>query len=137
MGAVIKGASGIVKTIAGGVTDALGSGPTNTASIDQVAGRALTREEQQAKFLEGLQSQNSAYAQQLQNQALGKGPSLAQAQLQQAQQANLAQQLAAARSTRGVNPALLARQQQMAIGKSGQQLAAQSSVARLQEQQQN
>lgn len=73
---------------------------------------------------------------QLSAQALGQGPSLAEAQLKSATNRNLAQQLAAASSMRGRNPAAQQRQLLMQQGDAGRQLAEQSAVARLQEQQQ-
>lgn len=85
---------------------------------------------------EQARAQQMQLAQALSLQASGQGPSLAQAQMNQAQDAMIRQQQAQAASMRGgVNPMLLARgmQQQNAI--SGQQLAQSAGVMRLQEQQ--
>jgi hypothetical protein len=84
------------------------------------------------------QAQNrTAFGNQLAQGALGQGPSIANAQMQLAQDRNLSQQMAAARSNRSVNPALAFRQTQRAGEEGSQQIAAASGIARLQEQQQN
>lgn len=70
---------------------------------------------------------------QLQGQAAGTAPSLAEAQLKSATNRNLSQQLAAAASQRGGGPSQarqLARQQ----GQAGRELAESAAQARLQEQ---
>lgn len=72
---------------------------------------------------------------QMSQAALGQGPSLAEAQLKSATNRNLAQQLAMAASMRGRNPAAAQRQILNSQGDAGRQLAEQSSIARLQEQQ--
>lgn len=77
-----------------------------------------------------------AFVAQLSQQAMGQGPSLAEAQLKSATNRNLAQQLAAAASMRGRNPAASQRQVLNMQGDAGRQLAEQSAIARLQEQQQ-
>lgn len=95
----------------------------------------------QAAQIDGAQqgefrTQQSGLAQALQAQAAGQGPSLAQGQLHQATDRNLAQALALAQSQRGAGGAGFARNvatQQAAIG---QQAAADSAQLRLQEQQQ-
>lgn len=71
----------------------------------------------------------------LQAQSRGQGPSLADAQLRQAGNRNLAQQLASAASMRGGNPAALQRALVMQQGQQGRDLAEQSAVAKLQERQ--
>lgn len=80
--------------------------------------------------------QNPAIAQQLADRAMGKGPSLAQAQLQSATNRNLSQQLAAAAAMRGRNPAATQRQLLQQQGEAGRNLAGDSATARLLEQQQ-
>jgi len=72
---------------------------------------------------------------QLRRQASGEGPSLATAQLKQAQDRTLAQQLAAAGAARGGNAAALQRQLARQQGTAGQELAQQAAVTRMQEQQ--
>lgn len=71
---------------------------------------------------------------QLQQQAAGQGPSVAQAQYAQAADRGLKQQLALAAS-QGGNPALAARQAAMGAANINQDLAGQAAVARMQEQQ--
>jgi hypothetical protein len=94
---------------------------------------AQQRQEAQAR---STAANAPALIQQLSQQAMGQGPSLAEAQLKSATNRNLAQQLAAAASMRGRNPAAAQRQVLMQQGDAGRQLAEQSAVARLQEQQQ-
>lgn len=65
--------------------------------------------------------------------ALGRGPSLAEAQLKAAQERNLAQQLAAARSGRGAGGSAMARGLMRAQGEAGRDLAQQAVESRLQE----
>lgn len=86
----------------------------------------------------GGQSENRAnFAQQLADRALGKAPSIAGAQMRQAQDRNLSQQVAAAKANRAVNPALLARQTARLGAEGNQQIAQASGIAGLQEQNQN
>lgn len=63
--------------------------------------------------------------------ALGRGPSLAEAQLKAAQDRNLSQQLAALQSSRAGSSALGQRALLQSMGQSGQDLAQQAAVARL------
>jgi hypothetical protein len=72
----------------------------------------------------------------LQNQAAGVGPSLAQAQLQKASDQNLANTMATIQSTRGMGATAAAGQAQGAGAQAGQQLAQDSAILRLQEQMQ-
>lgn len=94
-----------------------------------------TQQRQQAEARTAAANTPALIAQ-LSQQAMGQGPSLAEAQLKSATNRNLAQQLAAAASMRGRNPAATQRQVLNMQGDAGRQLAEQSSVARLQEQQQ-
>ncbi len=75
-----------------------------------------------------------AFLNALGQQAAGQGPSLAVEQLKQAQNRNLAQQMAAASAARGGNPALLQRQVMQQAAQNQQQTAAASTQARMQEQ---
>ena len=79
------------------------------------------------------QAQNFTSA--LQNQALGNGPSLATAQLQQAQNQTLAQQLGAAAAQRGGNAAATQRGLMQSQAQSGQQLGQQAAITQIQQQQ--
>jgi hypothetical protein len=87
---------------------------------------------QQGQF-RGMQM---SLAQQLLAQSQGQGPSLAQMQLQQASDRNFSQALAMAQSTRGAGAAGAVRQLANQRASIGQQLAADSGMLRLQEQQQ-
>lgn len=72
----------------------------------------------------------------LQNQAAGVGPSLAQAQLQKANDQNLASGLAAIQSTRGMGATAAGMQAQGQQAQAGQAMAQDAAVLRLQEQMQ-
>lgn len=72
---------------------------------------------------------------QLENQAMGVGPSLAQNQLQQATDQNIAQQMAMAASARGGNVGMAQRIAAQNAGAAQQQMAQQAGIMRLQEQQ--
>lgn len=72
----------------------------------------------------------------LQNQAAGIGPSLAQAQLSKASDQNLANTIATIQSTRGMGATAAAGQAQGAGAQAGQQLAQDSAILQLQEQMQ-
>lgn len=71
---------------------------------------------------------------QLEAQAQGKGPSIAQQQLQQGMEANLAASLAARAGTQGSGASLARRDIAQQQVNQGQALAAQSGIQRLQEQ---
>lgn len=75
----------------------------------------------------------SQLVQQLQGQAAGTAPSLAEAQLKSATSRNLAQQLAAAASGRGGNPAALQRQLAQQQASAGRDLAEKAAETRIQE----
>lgn len=71
----------------------------------------------------------------LQSQARGEGPSLAQAQMRQAQDRSLAQQLAAAGRSRGAGAAATQRQLMRGQQSAARQIAQDSAIARMQERQ--
>ena len=73
-------------------------------------------------------------AQQLQGQANGQGPNIANLQLQQATNQNNQQAAGAIASQRGMNPALAARQIQQQTASNNQTAAGQSGVLRAQQQ---
>ena len=77
--------------------------------------------------------QQQALIQQLQQQASGQGPSLANAQLRSASERSLAAQLAAASAGRGGSVAGQQRALAMQQGAAGRDLAAQSAEARMAE----
>jgi hypothetical protein len=85
---------------------------------------------QQAAF----RNQQMALVNALNMQASGQGPSLAQAQLQQANEAAVASQMAQAASQRGINPALASRAAAQNIGNIQAQNAQESAKLRLAEQ---
>lgn len=92
--------------------------PTNLASYQQ---------EQAAR------ANQSDFIRQLQAQMRGEGPSLANLQLQQATDRNIAQQMGQAASQRGVNPALAARVAMNNIAGVNQQAAQDAAIIRQQE----
>lgn len=116
-------------------------GPAATVGAQQAGpaqiGAAQTR--QAAQIATGPQdqfrNQQMALANQLAAQAQGQGPSLAQAQLRQATDRNIAQQAALIGSQRGLNPNQAARQAAIQGAAANQQAAGQSAQLRLQEQQ--
>jgi hypothetical protein len=85
---------------------------------------------QQAAF----RDQQMALVNALNMQASGQGPSLAQAQLQQANEAAVASQMAQAAAQRGINPALASRAAAQNIGNIQAQNAQESAKLRLAEQ---
>jgi hypothetical protein len=92
--------------------------PTKVASYGQ---------EQQAR------GNQSDFIRQLQAQMQGQGPSLANMQLQQATNRNIAQTMGQAASQRGVNPALAARLAMNNVAGANQQAAMDSGIIRQQE----
>lgn len=80
-----------------------------------------------------VRAQQMGLAQALQAQMAGQGPSLAQSQLRQATDRNLAQAMAM-QQQRGANPFLAQRNITNAAAMAGQQAAAQSADLRMQEQ---
>lgn len=82
-----------------------------------------------------LAPQSGEFAAQLANQALGKAPSTTELQLKSAMDRSLAQQVAAAKANRAVNPALASRQVSNAAAQQQAQTAQAAGIQRLQEQQ--
>lgn len=95
-------------------------------------GLAATQQGQAEGF--GAGQNQAALVADLQAQAAGRGPSLAQMQLQQATDRNVAQAAGAVAGARGINPALAMRQIGQQQAAMGQQMAGQSAMARLEEQ---
>lgn len=79
-------------------------------------------------------NQTNSLAQTLLAQSMGQGPSLAQGQLQDATDRNIAQQQALAASARGVNPALAQRLAAQNVASINQTAASDSALLRNQEQ---
>lgn len=125
-----------IKSIGKNVGRALGFGDAgnigNTTKMNLNFGKQMADRGAGTQFVQ----QQQQLANQLMAQAQGQGPSLAQAQLQQATDQNIAQQMAMAASTRGGNLAMAQRQAAMNAGQAQQQMAGQSAIARLQEQNQ-
>jgi hypothetical protein len=108
----------------------------NQGAFAALQGQGINMAQEAGADYAAQQGNRTAFADQLAAGAQGKGPSLAQAQLQAAQDRGLAQQVAAAKANRAANPALAARQSAQ-LGAQMQQATAQNSAtARLQEQQQ-
>jgi hypothetical protein len=84
---------------------------------------------------QGLTGQQQAYANSLQTQANGTGPSVAGTMLNQANQQNAANMNAQAAGSRGMNAGLAMRNAANANAQADQNTAAHASVARMQEQQ--
>lgn len=108
------------------------------ASGATVNSARLNELELRRQLLEGkrLAPQQQAFADQLANQALGKGPSVTELQLRSAMDRSLGQQVAASKANRAVNPALAARQNAKMAQQSNLQTAQMAGVQKLQEQQQ-
>jgi hypothetical protein len=83
-----------------------------------------------------FKSAQLALINQLNGQAMGTGPSIAENQLRSAQEANLAQTIALANSARGASQPAIARAALEANAQTQGQLAQQAATARLQEQMQ-
>ena len=84
--------------------------------------------------LAGVTGQQQAFANQLQQQSQGQGPSLAAQQMKQMQDRNIQQSMAMAASQRGVNPMMANRNAMMLNANNAQNIAGQTAQARIQEQ---
>ena len=136
MGGVVKTITNIPRTIGKGFKSALGVQKRSLGDIEL----------DKTAFENDLLTKGSQYWEQqrqekqlkrLENIAQGKTPSLAEAQLKQAQDRSLKQQLATAASGRGGNQAALQRSLLRSQAEQGQATAQQAVQARLQEQQQS
>lgn len=85
----------------------------------------------------GMAAYRPAFTEQLGKAALGQGPSIADAQLKMAMDRNLSQQMAAAKSNRGVSAGLNARNVANAAANTFQGTAQQGAIDKLKEQQAN
>lgn len=144
-----KAISSVTKAVfgGGGSTGALGTGQfkASTRNIDKEAFKIKGSEEAASKSKELQQSaeQRSSEAQanrsklitDLQKQASGEAPSLAEAQLKSASDRSLAQQLAAAQSQRGGSAAARQRNLMQSQAQAGRETAQDAATARMQEQQ--
>lgn len=105
--------------------------------IDDLNALAAENARAQMDASKALKDQQTAFGQSLADRAAGKAPSLAEAQMKMTQDRNLAQQLAATKANRAVNPALAFRQNQQMGAQTNQQVAQASTAAKLQEDAQN
>jgi hypothetical protein len=117
------------------VAKGTGGGPANTGSLDELRNQAMGMYQEGAGEYADQATNRTDFGNQLAGAALGKRPSIAEAQLKMAQDRNLSQQLAMAKSNRAVNPALASRQAAMTGAQQAQQTAQASGVQKLQEQQ--
>jgi hypothetical protein len=88
----------------------------------------------QAQLLKEQGKNQSAFGNQLYDQASGKAPSVAEMQMRAAQDRSLAQQVAMAKANRSANPGLMARNQAVNAANQAQQVNQAAAQARLQEQ---
>lgn len=133
MGKTVKAVTGKIFG-GGGSPGVVGTGrfkgstrKTDTASFKEKISGAGTQEALRAK-----QAEQSS---RLEDRATGKAPSIAEAQLKQATNRSLAQQLAGAQSRRGGSAASRERELARQQSDSRQQIAEAASTAKLQEQQ--
>lgn len=129
MGQAIKSVGGLL--FGGG-----GDYSKGNEGLQQVQAQQLAAAQQAANSLKDIQPQQSEFAQALAQGALGKGPSLADAQMKLAMDRSLQQQLAAAQAQRGANPALAGRNAAMGAARTNADIAGQTASARLAEQRQ-
>jgi len=140
MGKVVKAVGGVL-----GLGGTPRSAARNIPEIDASKFNVLNRTKKLAditgqrelarqRSAQSLTNQNQLIGQ-LQQQAAGQGPSLAQAQLKAASDRSLAQQMAAAAAARGANPAAAQRQLMQNQAAAQRTLGAQAAQTGLQEQQ--
>lgn len=98
--------------------------------------RAQAREQEATERSKTAQEQRQGLISQLQAQASGEAPSLAEAQLKAASDRNLAQQLAVAQTQRGGSASARERNLARAQAQSGRELAQDVTTAGIQERQQ-
>lgn len=111
-----------------------GGGQSGSNSLDQIKQVQLQQQQQAADSLNQLQPQQQQFGQALAEGAMGKGPSIADAQMKLAMEQSLQQQLAAAQAQRGVNPALAGRNAMNAASQTNMNIAGAGAANRLQEQ---
>lgn len=138
MGKAVKAVGGIFG-LGGGGGSGSGAGDPNMAFFDIEKEVAPFKQKQEALLEASLaqaQAIEPAQADVLRamgEAAAGRGPSLAETQLKQAQDRNLAQQLAAVQAQRGGSAAASQRALLQSMGQSGRELAQQAAVERLAE----
>ncbi len=126
-GALLGGKAGetVGTAVEGGSNDSGGG-----MNLGDMAGVGALRQEQQ--YLKQVENE-AALGQQLADTALGKGPSLADANFKMTQDRNLGQMLAATKANRAVNPALAGRQAAMLGAQQNQQAAQGFGIQKMQE----
>ena len=115
---------------------ALGFG-TSTSGVNGAGQMSEDEAYRQIQILKAQEANQRAFGDQLYNQAAGKAPSFAEAQMRQSQDRNLAQAMAFAKSNRSANAGLQSRNVQMNAAAQAQQTNQNAAMARMQEQQQN
>lgn len=111
-----------------------GGGQSGANSLDDIKQKQLEQQQLANTQLQQVAPQQQQFADVLAQGALGKGPSIADAQMKLAMEQSLQQQLAAAQAQRGVNPALAGRNAQMAAAQTNLGISGQGAANRLQEQ---
>ena len=119
--------------ILGGGHGGVGGGVPGAFTLQGLAGQANGAQGMRAPGFDQSQQGLTGLAGMLMNQATGQGPSLAQEQLKQATQTNVANQMAMAGQTRGENPAMQGYQSAQQAGQLNQQAAGQGVQAGIQE----
>jgi len=102
---------------------------------DKLFGQTQEQYQQNAQRTQDLRGRTDTLLNQLTGQAAGTAPSITEQQLKQAQERNLAQQLAAVQANRGGNTAALQREALRAQSAGAANIAQQAAGMRLQEQQ--
>jgi len=133
MGAKSKGAaSGAASGAAAGTSVMPGWGTAIGGIIGGVAGYAMTPEEQAMQ--EAQRPVDPVMLEQLRKQASGEAPTVASLRFKAAMDRTLAQQIAAAKAARGVNPALMNRNVSNIAATNAAQSAEKMAEVNLQEQ---
>ena len=115
---------------------ALGFG-TSTSGVNGAGQMSEDEAYRQIQILKAQEANQRAFGDQLYNQAAGKAPSFAEAQMRQSQDRNLAQQMAMAKANRSANAGLQSRNVQMNAAAGGQAVNQAAGMAKMLEQQQN
>ena len=123
-----------LESVAGGIGGMFGGKKNaDTGGLQAIQDAALGMYNEGSADYAAQKDNRAALSQQLADRALGKAPSIAEAQMRQAGDRSLSQQLAAAKANKAVNPALAFRQTQRLGAESGQNIAQASGIAKLQE----
>lgn len=125
-----KGVQGIGRIFGGG-------GGASDAGLQDIRNAQMNAANEVGAPLTAVQPKTMDFANALADKALGKAPSIAEAQLQAAMNQNLQNQLQAARANRSVNPALAQRSIQNQAGQQAAQTAQQGAIMRMKEQEAN